>query len=69
VARKQPHASYIALPVEPENEKDQRGAQPGGNPTLKFPAADETKPNDDWAMISGTSAAAPQIAGVCGLMK
>jgi subtilisin family serine protease len=29
----------------------------------------ETRPNDGWAAFSGTSAAAPQIAGVCALLK
>jgi hypothetical protein len=31
--------------------------------------ADGTKPGDGWAAFSGTSAAAPQIAGVCALLK
>jgi subtilisin family serine protease len=30
---------------------------------------DGTKPTDGWAAFSGTSAAAPQIAGVCALLK
>ena len=33
------------------------------------PAADETANNDGWAAFSGTSAAAPQLAGICALMK
>lgn len=37
----------------------------GGN----HPNGDETLPNDGWAAFSGTSAAAPQIAGLCALMK
>jgi subtilisin family serine protease len=28
-----------------------------------------TQSDDGWAVISGTSAAAPQIAGVCALLK
>lgn len=61
-----PSAKYIALPVEPEDAIDERGSQPAG---LKFPDTDETLPDDGWAMISGTSAAAPQIAGICALLK
>src|SRR5699024_6590399 len=29
---------------------------------------DETAPDDGWAAFSGTSAAAPQVAGVCALL-
>lgn len=61
-----PKAAYIALPVEPEDETDEEGSQPAW---LKFPDVDETQPDDGWAMISGTSAAAPQIAGICALLK
>jgi subtilisin family serine protease len=35
----------------------------------KNPFPDGTKPDDGWACISGTSAAAPQLAGVCALLK
>jgi hypothetical protein len=37
----------------------------GGN----HPNGDETTGNDGWAAFSGTSAAAPQVAGVCALIK
>jgi serine protease AprX len=59
----QPHAIYIMLPVEPEDIIDQGLAGKG------FPKKDETAANDGWAVISGTSAASPQIAGVCALLK
>ncbi len=59
----QPGASYIMLPVQPNDQYDQLfagGAHPNG---------DETAADDGWAAFSGTSAAAPQIAGVCALIK
>ncbi|MGB7445007.1 MAG: S8 family serine peptidase [Coleofasciculaceae cyanobacterium] len=59
----QPRAIYIMLPVEPNNQIDQ--ALSGND----YPGKDETSPDDGWAVISGTSAACPQIAGVCALLK
>jgi hypothetical protein len=59
-----PRGIYIMLPVEPGDAIDTDLA--AGGP---FPASDETKPDDGWAVISGTSAASPQIAGVCALIK
>jgi hypothetical protein len=58
-----PRAIYIMLPVEPGDELDTANA--GG----AFPNGDLTGANDGWAAFSGTSAAAPQIAGVCALIK
>lgn len=58
-----PGAAYIMLPVEPGDEID-RGLGGGAHP-----AKDETPGDDGWAAFSGTSAAAPQLAGVCALMK
>ena len=58
-----PRARYIMLPVQPNGNADATGA--GGPP----PDSDETAPDDGWAVFSGTSAAAPQLAGVCALMK
>lgn len=60
----QPRGIYIMLPVEPGDEID-RGLAGGG----AFPGGDETGPDDGWAVISGTSAACPQVAGVCALLK
>jgi subtilase family serine protease len=54
----QPHANYIMLPLEPSCEID-----------LGVSAHDGTGSDDGWSVISGTSAAAPQLAGVCALLK
>ncbi|MBL7726946.1 MAG: S8 family serine peptidase [Dinghuibacter sp.] len=58
-----PRASYIMLPVQPGDQIDTQMA--GG----VFPNGDHTLANDGWAAFSGTSAAAPQIAGICALLK
>ncbi len=58
----QPGAKYIMLPVEPGDSIDTTGA--GGT----HPNGDETTNNDGWAAFSGTSAAAPQIAGAAALV-
>jgi hypothetical protein len=58
-----PRAMNIMLPVEPGDSIDQNGA--GGN----HPNGDETASNDGWAAFSGTSAAAPQLAGAVALIK
>lgn len=53
----QPNANYIMLPVPPKCEIDINGAE-----------YDETAPSDGWGVFSGTSAAAPQLAGLCALL-
>lgn len=58
-----PGANYIMLPLEPGDDIDVSKA--GG----VFPNGDETANNDGWAAFSGTSAAAPQLAGVAALIK
>jgi len=58
-----PKAMYIMLPVQPGDEIDRVNADG------YHPHGDETSPQDGWAAFSGTSAAAPQVAGVCALMK
>jgi subtilisin family serine protease len=58
-----PHASYISLPIPPGSEIDHETSQlDDGQP------GDGTAPDDGWGVFSGTSAAAPQLAGVCALL-
>jgi subtilisin family serine protease len=52
-----PHATYISLPVSPGCEIDRENS-----------AFDGTAPDDGWGVFSGTSAAAPQLAGLCALL-
>lgn len=52
-----PYGDYIMLPVPAGHEIDTGNAQHDG-----------TKPGDGWAVFSGTSAAAPQIAAICALL-
>jgi hypothetical protein len=58
-----PIGAYILLPVQSWSAIDAELA--GGT----HPDADETAGDDGWAAFSGTSAAAPQIAGACALIK
>lgn len=51
------HASYIMLPVPPASRLDRENA-----------AYDGTGRADGWGVFSGTSSAAPQVAGVCALL-
>lgn len=59
-----PHGVYIMLPVQPGCVLDQEFAAAG-----PFPRGDMTGAGDGWIAASGTSSAAPQIAGVCALLK
>ena len=58
-----PGARYIMLPQPAGSDIDVNGA--GGS----FPTGDETAPSDGWATFSGTSAATPQLAGACALLR
>lgn len=58
-----PHASYIMLPIPPNSEIDRETSDPQDGT-----AGDGTRPDDGWGVFSGTSAAAPQLAGVCALL-
>jgi subtilisin family serine protease len=59
-----PKAIYLMLPVEPNDEIDNELSE-GGD----YPNGDGTNSDDGWASFSGTSAAAPQLAGICALIK
>ncbi len=52
-----PHATYIRLPIPKGSEIDRDEA-----------FHDHTRAADGWGVFSGTSAAAPQIAGLCALL-
>lgn len=58
-----PRAQYIMLPVSPGSDIDTFESQATTNDS-----GDGTSSNDGWALFSGTSAAAPQIAGVAALI-
>jgi subtilisin family serine protease len=60
-----PKAIYIMLPVQPGDNIDV-GNSNSGSP---FPDGDQTPADDGWAAFSGTSAAAPQLAGIAALIK
>ncbi|MDF1696901.1 MAG: S8 family serine peptidase [Saprospiraceae bacterium] len=57
-----PRAALIMLPTQPENTMDNSGS------ISAFPNGDNTANDDGWVVVSGTSAAAPQVAGVCALL-
>ena len=59
----QPRAQYLMLPVPPRCEIDVDESQAAGGDT-----PDGTSSNDGWALFSGTSAAAPQLAGAVALI-
>lgn len=59
----QPKAAYIMLPLQAGSSIDV------GLAGRTHPDGDETAGDDGWAAISGTSAAAPQVAGVCALVR
>lgn len=57
-----PMGVYIAMPTQPNSREDRFFS--GG----VFPQGDETAPDDGWLAASGTSSAAPMVAGVAALL-
>lgn len=57
-----PNASLIMLPTEPNDNMDEEGA------AASYPSGDNTQAGDGWVVCSGTSAAAPQTAGIAALL-
>jgi len=59
-----PRALYIMLPIPPGCQLDveESHGDDQSNP------GDGTAPNDGWALFSGTSAAAPQVAGAAAVL-
>lgn len=55
-------APLLMLPVPPGSDLDRQFAAPGAGAP-----ADGTAPDDGWALLSGTSSAAPQVAGAAAL--
>ncbi|TMC01298.1 MAG: peptidase S8, partial [Chloroflexi bacterium] len=56
-------APLLMLPVAPGSDLDRELAAPGAGGA----PADGTAPDDGWALLSGTSSAAPQVAGAAAL--
>jgi subtilisin family serine protease len=65
---KRPRASYIMLPIPAGCPIDVERAAAGSGAGAGDPP-DGTSANDGWALFSGTSAAAPQVAGAVALLR
>ncbi|WP_053226395.1 S8 family serine peptidase [Solirubrobacter soli] len=59
-----PRASYLMLPIAPRCRIDTERATAG-----RDDPADGTTASDGWALFSGTSAAAPQVAGAVAVLR
>jgi subtilisin family serine protease len=69
VGEKKSRGILIMLPTEPWSVMDDEYGSTGtGLDWDVFPAADNTKISDGWCVASGTSAAAPQAAGMAALL-
>jgi hypothetical protein len=63
-----PRASYIMLPIPAGCPIDVERAAAGSGAGAGDPP-DGTSANDGWALFSGTSAAAPQVAGAAAVLR
>ncbi len=63
-----PRASYIMLPIPAGCPIDVERAAAGSGGGAGDPP-DGTSANDGWALFSGTSAAAPQVAGAAAVLR
>ncbi len=63
-----PRASYIMMPIPSGCPIDVQRAAAGTGTGAGDPP-DGTSPDDGWALFSGTSAAAPQIAGAAAVLR
>lgn len=59
----QPRPQYLMLPVPAGSQLDLLASS-----TVGGVQGDSTAPDDGWALLSGTSSAAPQVAGACALI-
>jgi subtilisin family serine protease len=60
-----PRAQYLMLPIPPGSMIDKDESHPD---LPDDPTTDGTTANDGWALFSGTSAAAPQLAGAAAVL-
>jgi subtilisin family serine protease len=63
-----PRASYIMLPIPAGCPIDVERAAAGSGGSAGDPR-DDTSATDGWALFSGTSAAAPQVAGAAAVLR
>lgn len=56
-----PNGVLIMSPVQPGCVMDVQAA------AARYPTGDDTRPDDGWCCVSGTSAATPQVAGAAAL--
>jgi len=60
IVGQQPHGMLIEMPTQPGSDFDRLGSSEWGDQTLE---------NDGWLVASGTSSAAPQVAGLAAIVK
>ena len=66
IVGQQPYGILIELPTHPGSKTDDDMFSDG----YSFPDGDQTRSNEDgWIVASGTSSAAPQVAGLAAILK